>query len=267
MPLWTVHIPAGYSLKPASQTGAVPAGAADLELQRAETMLKLSRLLAGDNAGGTDPTARVQLAKAQDLILEHIRRAEYYAAASDAVNAGKGSSARPVPAGLRRLRDEEARMARAQGFERIGADAEKLPPGNANDPAALFFALPSQGTPTYWEAGPKGGAPHLHLMASAPRQVHATLLASEVILIFLVGLLVLGHLPRVATWLRCLWPEQLLLVAWLGWSAFGVSLVGVVLIVAGVVARLVLLAAWLHRRWQGLGAAGARTGSSVLPVS
>ena len=48
-------------------------------------------------------------------------------------------------------------------------------------------------------------------------------------------------------WLQKLWPEQLLLLAWLGWYFFDISAVGLALMVLAITARIILTATWLQR--------------------
>jgi hypothetical protein len=66
--------------------------------------------------------------------------------------------------------------------------------------------------------------------------------------------------------LRHLLPEQLILLAAVGWLVFGVSLVAVVLVLLGVGTRLALLARDLRRLWPRTPpppAAGSSIGTAV----
>ena len=67
------------------------------------------------------------------------------------------------------------------------------------------------------------------------------------LLLILVGLGILSCLPRTFAWLQKLWPEQLLLLAWVGWYFFAISAIGLALVVLAISARIILTAAWLQR--------------------
>jgi hypothetical protein len=73
-------------------------------------------------------------------------------------------------------------------------------------------------------------------------------LAAELLFGLLLAVWILSHLTRLAGWLRRLWPEQLLLLAALGWQALGPSLVGVLLVAVALAGRLLALALWLRDR-------------------
>ena len=60
-----------------------------------------------------------------------------------------------------------------------------------------------------------------------------------------------------------LWPEQLLLLAGLGWYLLGGSLIGVLLGVTGISARVILVGIRMRRLFRR--AAPTRAGSSFLP--
>jgi len=112
-----------------------------------------------------------------------------------------------------------------------------------------FLAMPQQGTPTYWAAGAGGQAPRLRLAALATRHVRRTMMASGILLIFLMVIMVFSRFPRLTAWVRKLWPEQLMLIAWLGCEAFGMGPLGVLLFTSGVLCRLAWLASKVQRRW------------------
>ena len=253
--VWTVHVPSGYEAGLVGQGHGIPLSAAEVELRRAEALVKLSSLLA-PRKGAIEPATKEQITDAQRHFYGHLRRAEYTAAvaADDARTA--------VSARVQQLRKENARLAQQHGFEAIRAAAEKQPWDEAGDAGELFFALPQQGTPRYYLASAPGQAPQLLLTATDAQQVSATVNASEVLLIVLAGIVLLSYTPRVTAWIRRLWPEQLLLLGCLGCQAFGVSPLGIILVAVGVITRLVLLAGWVQGRWQASGP-HARGGSSI----
>src|SRR5207302_7118996 len=62
--LWVVHIPAGYQLAQPEQRSGAPMSAADFELRRAESFLRLTALLALRD-GGTKAPADAQIMEVQ----------------------------------------------------------------------------------------------------------------------------------------------------------------------------------------------------------
>jgi hypothetical protein len=115
-----------------------------------------------------------------------------------------------------------------------------------------------------WYATGPGPAPRLRLTAVRADRVREALVSTELLAVALVGVCVLSYLPGAVTWLRRLLPEQLVLLAWLGWQAFGWSPFGLVLFVTGVCARAVLLGSWLARLLRAA-PRPAPTGSSFSP--
>jgi hypothetical protein len=110
-----------------------------------------------------------------------------------------------------------------------------------------------------------GEAPRLRLTAYAADRRDEAVLSTELLGLVLVGACIVAALPGVLTWLRRLWPEQLVLLAWLGWQALGFSLLGAVLIVVALCARIILLGRWLQELFRRQ-RAEPTAGSSVRPA-
>jgi len=254
--LWTAYVPPLYEANPAGESPSGARSGVDLELHLADAQSKLSVLLA-ERKDAAAPASQAQMIQAQKAFFNYLRRAEYQidlaADASSNLESAPGQSSMRV----QQLRKDNARLAREHGFEKLRMEAEKHPEPDAGTGGDKFLALPRQGTPTYWVADARGQAPSLHLTATATRQVQRTMMASEIFLIFLAGIVLLSNWPRVTGWIRKLWPEQLMLVAWLGCEAFGLSPLGVLLFVAGGLCRLAWLANVVQRRWHKAAATGA----------
>jgi hypothetical protein len=71
----------------------------------------------------------------------------------------------------------------------------------------------------------------------------------------------------VVSWLRALWPEQVMLLGGLGWQTTGPNLLVLFVLLLGVCGRLVLLGRWVLTRLRrpAPAAAGPGAGSSGAP--
>jgi hypothetical protein len=261
--LWTVYVPPGYRLARTPGAGdAVPIGRARRELERAAALLRLVTLLAERAQGRAGAAAGGQLPAVWKRFAACRRRAEGALLADPAAGSGVGPGGRRLADWLRELRRQEAALARKHGLSRVRAEAERHP---GPDGGRALTPLGDRGTPASWRTGPGDAPPAVALQPAAARARRAGLVASEFLLGLLLAVWILSHLPRLAGWLRRLWPEQLLLLALLGWEALGPSLVGAVLILVALAARLVLLAWWLHEllhRPRAVPAAGSSATSS-----
>jgi len=243
----TVFVPAGFAV-----AGDPPP--ADLMLHRAEAQLELSRLLGEFLTGKPKLPIEVdrKLLEAQSRFVWYCRQAEIQAGRS-------GLPSRTV----RDLRQKNAQLMAKLDKDSIRLDAEKklLDQGGQREQGETILSLPSEGWPVSWRS-PDQNPPRLVLTQRSEQETHNALVASEVLLLVLVGVGILSCLPRISAWLHKLWPEQLLLLAWLGWYFFDMSAVGLVLMVLAISARIILVATWLQR----LAHRPAGPGSSLHPA-
>ncbi len=225
----TVFVPAGFDAE-----AAQPAVA--LMLHRAEAQLELSRLLGDVRLGKPN-----QLTDREQKLLEAQQRFAWYCRQAEMQASRSGAPSRAV----KDLRQKNVLLMAKLDREktRLRAEKEALWPDAARSDA--LFALPQEGRPFSWRAQ-DSNAPRLILTPRSDKETQSALVASEVLLLILVGLGILSCLPRTFAWLQKLWPEQLLLLAWAGWYFFDISLIGLALIVAGISARLIIAATWLQ---------------------
>ena len=226
----TVFIPAGFDVD-----GATPS--ADLMILRAKAQLELSKLL------GEIETAKTKTPLAVDQkLFEAQKHLAWYCRQAEIQTTRSGLPAQT----LHDLRRQNVLLMAKLDKEKIRLQAEKeavLPDGAGGH---SILALPLEGRPVSWRSeGPN--PPRVILIPRSEQATHRALVASEVLLLILVGLGILTCLPRALAWLHYLWPEQLLLLAWVGWSFFEASAIGLALVVVGVSARLILAATWLQR--------------------
>jgi len=233
--LGMIRVPAGYD----ADSLAAPV---DLVFRRAEAQMQLSKLL-GERVLAGALTSAGEIVPAQQRFYSYCRQAEYLA--------GKASSSlTPQPErwlkklrGLRRQNSEHARQFGYEQTTKQAGDKTALP--DAGDTPALF-SLPGNGRPIYWRQD-RPAPPVLVLSSRIAQGAENALFASEALLVILLAVGILSYFPALSGRLAAFWPEQLVLLAWLGWYFLGGSLVGLAMAVTGVSARLILLAAWVRR--------------------
>jgi hypothetical protein len=193
---------------------------------------------------GSSAASQARIREAQQAFFDHLLRADYEIAIASEAH-------RPIlRARMRDLRNENARAARELGYDKARLAAEQQPEREMVYAQDLFFALPALGTPTYWLPDSDGQPPQVRLSPMPDREVLQAVTATELFLLLLAGVVVLWFSPRVASWIYCFWPEQLMLVAWLGCEAFGLSPLGVVLFITGAFFRLVWIFSAIQRRFR-----------------
>ncbi len=100
-----------------------------------------------------------------------------------------------------------------------------------------------------WDVGGQDSLPQ-PILISDPEQFHQQQVRiSEMLLLLLFAAGLLSFLPKVIPFLHRIWPEQIVLLSLLGLRFWGVSVLGLALVVVGVLARLVFLALGLRRWW------------------
>jgi hypothetical protein len=242
-----IRVPAG--LDPADTTPSV-----DIVVHRALAQMNLSKLLGERLLAGTLSPAGLELLQAQQRFFSYCRHADYLA----------GKTGRPAHwlEKVKKLRRENSDHARQFAFEKTKIQAEEKTAVPDTAGASGLFGLPGDGLPAYWRQN-RPAPPVLALTSRINEQAKQALLASEAFLLVLVAFLALSCFPHLAGRLAVLWPEQLILLGWLGWTSLGASLVGALLVATGVSARFILLAAWVQRLFRR--ALTPRPGSSFLP--
>jgi hypothetical protein len=228
--LLQILAPAGFEIH---APDPLPAAAA--ALIRAEGQLRLLELLA-EQARTGQPQLEPQIALAQQRLTWWSRMAERLAARD------RQSTMHPAFDDLRKRNDD---VIRRYGLEKTRAVADQQSSSVLPSDEDSSLSLHEQGRPILFSI--RGASiPSVHLLPNRTLQVRATLLASELLLAVLIALAVLSGFPRVVSLLYVFWPEQILLLAFVGWWCFGPSLIGVILFLTGATSRLMAVIGWLQ---------------------
>jgi hypothetical protein len=235
--LGTLFVPLGYDVHGAQQ-------GRDLAFFRARAELELSRLLGDVEIGKPKLTygADQKLFEAQERFSWYCRLAELRATRSGLPHQA-----------IQDLRRQNILLMTKLEKEKIRLQAEKdvlsLVQGKMKSDAIgsnSLFSLSQEGGSISWSSE-NGELPALTLIPRSEEETQSALIASEVLLLILVGLGILSCLPRTIASLQKLWPEQLLLLAWIGWYFLAISAICLALVVIGVSARIILAATWLQK--------------------
>jgi hypothetical protein len=256
--VWIVQTPPGYRLARPPLDRAIEAlSAAGVELRRAEAELTLSGVLA-EGASSPLSSADPRLEASLKRFYRHCRSAERLLTLFPSVVADNGPRGQSLSQWLGELRQQALKLAQTHHFDKLRIQAEKQAQSMEGTSGAaestssgpLLLSLPERGTPSYWRSSEQD--PRFVFRSLQQRQTREALTASVwlLVLVLLVG--VLSYFPRVVAWLQAFWPEEVALLAWLGWQAYGFSWIGLVLVIVAGYARVLWLMHWipglLHRK-------------------
>jgi hypothetical protein len=252
--LWTVMVPPGWEAaqsSPASRLGSGPVREGALALHRAEAQLRISQELCKQGRETGAPLAAAQ--KRFAAYCRHVR---------DALDMG-GNRGGTGPAGQTladwylKLQADNRELAQRNGFETLRADAERQAAvGGAldldlaaddesvarfTDSGGVVAPLSQRGTPISWGAGANARPPVLKLTSRETQRTRQALAASGQWLGVLTVLWVLSFLPFLLSRLRLFWPEQVALLALVGWHLAGLTLIVVALLIVAAGGRLIWL--------------------------
>jgi hypothetical protein len=252
--LWTVMVPPGWEVAKsisANRLGTGTAREGALALYRAEAQLRISQEL---NKQGREAAA--PLAAAQRRFAQYCRHARH------ALDLGANRGGVTGPAGqsleewLQKLTSDNRALTERSGLESVREDAERQIDAGENFDAELTFDkesaarftglgtagfLGQRGTPISWQAQP-GTPPDLQLASRESEQTRVALASSGQWLGVLIVVWVLSFLPFLLSRLRLFWPEQIAVVAFVGWHLAGLTLVVLALLLIAVGGRLIWLA-------------------------
>lgn len=281
---WALHGPADYSalVTASSPRPQIASSAAGLDLARAEAQYRLSAQVA-ETARGS-PSAVPTLA----ILQQRFYRLCRYAAAARAASRHEAATSLDGLAfddWLQSLRDRNRELARTSGFEEVRAEAERLARSaptasgvgtelpelagvgmlQASGPRGDL--LPARGTPVYWLSAAETAAPQVSLTALAEVRTKRALGVSALFGVLLLAVWGLSRYPPVRAWARLFWPEELVLLALVGWQTYGPAWPLALLAFCGIAARLWSLlkagVALLHRA----APAAASSASGIEPRS
>jgi len=260
--LWTVLVPLGWEPAQSTPSARLGMGAARegaLALYRAEAQLRIGQELCQQSR---DNTASIPLAAAQRRFALYCRHARH------ALDMGADHGGVTGPAGqtlnewLQRLHAQNNELAERHGFETVRADAERRAAAGETlaldllaeeDGVARFTGtegekrsgtvppLTQRGTPISWQGRPGTEPPILQLASRESQRTRQSLAASGQWLGVLVVVWVLSFLPFLMARLRLFWPEQLALLALLGWHLSGLTPIVLLLLFVAICGRVLLL--------------------------
>lgn len=239
--LWTVAVPAGWDANDGAPTTQLGSGApreAALALYRAAAQRRIIEDLAKQRG---DRALAAALADAQRRLALYCRHARHALAQGGARGNLQGPDGQSLHEWLMQLE-----TAQQINKEKEVADSFTL------SPCHLVTLSPSEGTPVSWQAPADGEPPRLQLTAHAQRELGQAIVASAAWLGGLAIVWVLSWLPSVSARLRLFWPEQIALLALLGWHLAGWTAIVLALFTAAAGGRVLLmvrgLRALLRRR-------------------
>jgi hypothetical protein len=245
----TLWLPSEYQLAP--PLPALAARAAETLLQDAEARLRLCALWA-ETSGAASGLVREQQMLQVDL--EQVR-----ARAAAIARAGDSASAAELRRKADQVENENTRLAKKGGYT-----APPRPPGIAAS-QAFPLSIATTGLPVVWRPD---SPPALISELDVDRAFART--ATEAVLLAVLGLLVISLLRRGISFLQTIWPETLVALALVGFSLAGPSILGGILLTAGVGLRLLALGLAIRRvmpRWftQAPTPRAPDTGATPLP--
>jgi len=123
-----------------------------------------------------------------------------------------------------------------------------------------------QGPIWRWEDVGESRVPTLELGALRDSRRAYLRRVSDLILVIGFAVFILSLLPRSPFLLRATWPEQWILLAVLGTVAWGLSLLGVLLVAIGIASRATWVILTIGRRFWTKGTVTSRPGSSAFPA-
>jgi hypothetical protein len=245
--LWTLH------LSPDLEATAAPAAgqrAAQL-LYRADAILRLCAHAAGRIRSDADPL-RPRLAALEELFFFYCRLAEYELSAPSVSTATTGPAGQSLERWLLDLKDKNAELARAQGFDRLRAQAERRARqprdsaidfgASAADAPAPFLWLPARGTLLLAITSADAPTPSLPLRSVARHRNEQRLFLSTFLTLLAVIVWLLSYFPRLVALVRAFWPEQMLAGGYLAWHLLGLGWIALFLVILGLSGRLFWIA-------------------------
>ena len=234
--LTTVMVPPGWEIAHSSATTRLGAGAtrqAALALYRADAQLQISQELIRQQRDSAAPEA---LAASQQRFAHYCRHAQ------DALDLGADRGDMTGPQG----QDLAGWLQTLKGKNRSLKSEIRNSKTEASSPDSDFGFRISDfgqlgGTPMSWRLSPEGEPLDLRLTSRESQRTRQALAASGQWLGGLVVVWILSLLPFLLARLRLFWPEQIAVLAAVGWHLAGLTSVVLLLLVAAVCGRVFLV--------------------------
>jgi hypothetical protein len=268
--LWTVLVPPGWAPEQSTPSARLGMGAARegaLALYRAEAQLRISQELCQQDRVSAASTALAAAQRRFALYCRHARNALQLGADHGGVLGPEGQT---LADWLQKLQTEDRELAGQNGFDAVRTDAERRSAAGEtvaldlfaeDDSVARFLSSPSmaasgadpenrrtsvrpltqRGTPISWQGRPGTEPPDLYLTSRESQRTRQSLAVSGQWLGVLMVVWVLSFLPFLLARLRLFWPEQIALVAVIGWHLSGPTLIVLLLLLVAGGGRGILL--------------------------
>lgn len=244
--LWTVYVPTDLEAMTAPRAGS---RAVQL-LYRADAVLRLCAHAAGRIRSEGDPLLS-RLTALEELFFFYCRLAEYELAAPSANNGATGPAGQTLERWLMDLKEQNAQSARAQGFDKLRAQAERrarqprdsaldFGAGTADAPAP-FLWQPARGRPLLAVTAGDAPLPDVPLRSAALRRNEQRLFLSILLVLLGVTVWLISYFPRVVAVLRAFWPEQMLAASYFAWHFLEPSWIAFFLALFGVCGRVFVI--------------------------
>ncbi len=250
--VWTVTVPPGWKALPSASDLRPGAGIlAALNLHRASALLACCRQL---TEGGRErgPAVAEALAAAQLRFHQLCQEARHFVELTGDSATLTGPRGQTLQEWLSELLAKNQEPASRQGFADVRLDAEpnvRSEKPTIGSPWGLEgAALAGRGTPVFVQTAADSPPPRLLLVPQTSRWT--ALFVSGQWLVVAAVVWALSFFPAGARRLRPYWPEQVMLLAFLGWYLAGPTLAALFLLVLGVCGRLVVLGSWASTRFQ-----------------
>jgi hypothetical protein len=242
--IWTIRVPPGFRQAAPAGSAQRPASAAFLDLERASAQVRLLELISERRQlNEVGPNLQTQLLAAHQRFVRQCRSAEGHLLSTPGAQADQGPKGQKLSVWLQEMRQHAQELTTRYGLPPIRSGVPPSPDSEGR--AGWFPSAEELGTPIGWRKSAADRPPAAQLQPESAWQTREAVVATELLLCLLLGVWILSHLPRVTGLLRRLWPEQFVLLAVVGWAAFGPSLIGALLVIVAVFARLSIVGLWL----------------------
>jgi hypothetical protein len=243
---WTVTLPAGYRLQDDEDAlDALPLlAAARQHLARAQAMSAAADLLAERWEKTPLESIKTQLVACQKQFFRQ-QRVALLLLDSPADPQDLAAQAQ-LKQQLSALLEHNAATLNKAGLDKVRAKVEKTVA--IGDREFEVMHLPVRGQVLRWQTGAAAESPVLKLAATQLDEQQRAWTETRLVLLAFAGLLGLTWVPGIGPSMRRFWPEEIAVVAGLGWYCGGFSPLALVLLLMAVVGRAWLVGKWVRGR-------------------
>jgi hypothetical protein len=240
--LWTVEIPLDM------EVFELPKNKVDralMALQRTVSLLQLATALAEAPSFEADAQPQRYMA-IQEQFYEACRVVGDEIDQHDSKSGAVNRSSRDLHIRLQALLEQNKQIASKLGLEQVRAEMEKrvregktltVETGNLSD--STFVGL---GKPLFMIADNAKAVPVIRLRSASQTQANQAWISTLIVGVLVIGIWLVSLFPRLVGAITRFWPEQLVLLACLGYLAFGNQAVFMGLLLIGSAIRLFLIA-------------------------